>query len=355
MSGGLPRRDKEETTMHETTRSGPLRQAARVVALLAVLAVALAGCGGDDDEQAAGGGGGGEGGASGDLTIAYQPGIGYAQLLIMREQQTLEKALPNVQVSYKELASGAAIRDGMLADEIQVGSGGVGPFLVGYDAGVDWKLLSSLNAMDLWLMADDESIQTVEDLQGKKVAMPAPDSIQAIVLRKAAQEELGDAQALDDAIVSLPHPDGLQSLISGQIAGHLTSPPFQFQEQDEGARKILGSKDYFGDHTFNSVFVREEYHDDNPEIMEALFKGIQDATTMINESPAEAAALVAKASSGDAKEFEDFMTREGVVYQIEPKGFIEFAEFMTEIGLMKEVPGDWTELVFDNLKDVEGS
>jgi NitT/TauT family transport system substrate-binding protein len=206
-------------------------------------------------------------------------------------------------------------------------------------------------------MAKEGGAQTLEDLKGAKIAMPAPDSIQAIVLRKAAQQELGDAKALDNAIVALPHPDALQALTSGQLDGHLTSPPFQFQEQDRGARKILGSYDYFGEHTFNSVFVQEDYHDDNPEIMEALYKGIQDATTMIEEQPAEAAALVAKASGaeGSAKDFEDWMTREGVAYATEPQGFIAFAEFMQEIGLMQEVPGSWEDLVFDNLKGGAGS
>lgn len=334
------------------TRSWTGRHGARVAALLATLALAVAGCGGDDEQSA----GGGEA-PSGDLRIAYQPGIGYAQLLIMREQKTLEKALPNMNVSYNELASGAAIRDGMLAGEIQVGSGGVGPFLVGYDAGVEWKVLSALNQMDLWLMAEESGAQSLEDLRGKKIAMPAPDSIQAIALRKAAQEELGDAKALDDAIVALPHPDALQALTSGQLDGHLTSPPFQFQEEDQGARKILGSYDYFGEHTFNSVFVREEYHDDNPQVMDAIYTGIQDATTMIEEQPSEAAALVAKASGSaeSAKDFEDWMTREGVAYTTEPQGFIAFAEFMNEIGLVKEVPGSWEDLVFDNLKGGEGS
>jgi NitT/TauT family transport system substrate-binding protein len=337
----------------QQTMSWRGRRAARAAALLAVLALALAGCGGDDEQ--AGGGGGGE--PSGKLTIAYQPGIGYAQLLIMREQRTLEKALPGMQVSYKELASGAAIRDGMLAGEIQVGSGGVGPFLVGYDKGVEWKLLSSLNAMDLWLMAKDPSIRSVKDLKGKKVAMPGPDSIQAIVLRRAAQKELGDAKALDSAIVAMPHPDALQALVSGQIDGHLTSPPFQYQEEEQRARKIAGSKDYFGDHTFNSVFVREEYHDANPKVMEVLFKGIEDATKLINEDPAAAANLLSESTDGktSAKEFEDHITREGVAYTVEPQGFVSFAKFMKEIGLIAEVPGSWQDLVFDNLKDRQGS
>jgi NitT/TauT family transport system substrate-binding protein len=334
------------------TSSWTGRYAARVAALLTALALAVAGCGGDDEEA----GGGGDS-PSGNLTIAYQPGIGYAQLLIMREQKTLEKALPNMKIAYRELASGAAIRDGMLADEVQVGSGGVGPFLVGYDAGVGWKVLSALNQMDLWLMSRKGGPQSLEEFKGKKIAMPAPDSIQAIVLRKAAQEELGDPKALDSSIVAMPHPDALQALTSGQLDGHLTSPPFQFQEEDDGAKKILGSFDYFDEHTFNSVFVREEYHDDNPEVMDALYKGIQDATTMIQEQPAEAAKLVAKASGTEAsaKDFEEWMTREGVTYNTEPQGFIAFAEFMKEIGLIKEVPESWEDLVFDNLKGGSGS
>ena len=86
--------------------------------------------------------------------------------------------------------------------------------------------------------------------------------------------------------------------------------------------------------------------------MDALYKGIQDATTMIQEQPAEAAKLVAKASGTEAaaKDFEEWMTREGVTYNTEPQGFIAFAEFMKEIGLIEEVPESWEDLVFDNLK-----
>ena len=72
-------------------------------------------------------------------------------------------------------SSGSAIRDGMLAGDIQVGSGGVGPFLVGYSAGVDWKLLSALNEMDLWLMVVDEQIQDLGDFgDGSTDTRPAP-------------------------------------------------------------------------------------------------------------------------------------------------------------------------------------
>ena len=300
-----------------------------------------------------GGCGGGSGGGGDGMTIAYQPGIGYAQLLIIKQEGWLEEDLPETEISWEQLSSGSAIRDGMLAGDIQVGSGGVGPFLVGYSAGVDWKLLSSLNEMDLWLMVADEQIQNLGDLGDGSIAMPAPDSIQAVVLRRGAEEQLGDAKALDNNIVSLAHPDGLQALLSGQISGHLTSPPFQFQEQDEGARPVLKSFDVFGPHTFNSVFVRQGYHDDNPEAMEALYSNIQEATELIESDPDRAAEILSEESGGEtsAEEFRRFMTEEGVAYTTQPNGFIEFAEFMQQTGLIDEVPASQEELVFDNLKE----
>jgi NitT/TauT family transport system substrate-binding protein len=287
------------------------------------------------------------------MAIAYQPGIGYAQLLIIKQEGWLEEDLPETEISWQQLSSGAAIRDGMLAGDINVGSGGVGPFLVGYDGGVDWKLLSALNEMDLWLMAMDPEYQSLNDFQdGGKIAMPAPDSIQAVILRRGAQEQLGDAKALDSNIVALGHPDGLQALLSGQIAGHLTSPPFQFQEQDQGAHRVLSSFDLFGPHTFNSVFVRQNYHDDNPEAMEALYSDIQRATELIQDDP-DAAAEDLSAESEDEtspEDFKRFISEEGVTYTTEPRGFIEFAEFMQQSGLIKNVPESESDLVFDNLK-----
>ena len=315
-----------------------------VVFLLTLLL--LGGCGGGS------GGAEGSGGAGDNMTIAYQPGLGYAQLLIIKQEGWLEEDLPETEIAWEQLSSGSAVREGMLAGDIQVGSGGTGPFLVGYSAGVDWKVLSPLNEMDLWLMVVDEQIQGLGDFGDGSIATPASDSMQAVVLRKGAQEQLGDAAALDDNIVALTHPEGLPALVSGQISGHLTSPPFQFQEQDEGARPILKSFDLFGPHTFINVFVRQGYHDDNPEAMEALYSNIQEATELIESDPDRAAEILSEESGGEtsAEEFRRFMTEEGVAYTTQPNGFIEFAEFMQQTGLIDEVPASQEELVFDNLK-----
>jgi NitT/TauT family transport system substrate-binding protein len=315
-----------------------------VVFLLTLL---LGGCGGGS-----GGAGGGSGGAGDNMTIAYQPGIGYAQLLIIKQEGWLEEDLPETEVAWEQLTTGAAVREGMLAGDIQVGSGGTGPFLVGYSSDVDWKVLSALNEMDLWLMVVDEQIQDLGDFGDGSIAVPAPDSMQAVVLRKGAQEQLGDASALDDNLVELAHPDGLQALLNGEVSGHLTSPPFQFQEQDEGARPILKSFDLLGPQTFINVFVLQDYHDDNPEAMEVLYSNIQKATELLENDPDRAAEILSEESGGEttAEDFRRFITEEGVTYTTQPNGFIEFGKVMQELGMIDKVPGSQEEIVFDNLK-----
>ena len=207
------------------------------------------------------------------VTIAYQPGISYASLIVMKSQGVLEKAYPNTKFDWKVLANGAAIRDGIIAGQIQIGAGGIGPFLIGWDRGVGYKLIASLNLMDLWLVAKDPKLKSLKDFTADmKIGMPSPDAIQGIVLRKGAQDQLGNAHALDGNILAIEHPLGVQALLNGQIAGHLSSPPFQYQEVAAGGHVILRSWDVFGKSTFNSVFSTDKFYNDYPGFVNAFYK-----------------------------------------------------------------------------------
>jgi NitT/TauT family transport system substrate-binding protein len=321
---------------------------AAAAALAACTALGVAGCGGQ------GGGGGGGGQPAKTVTIAYQPGIGYAPLLIMQQEGWLKNALPGKTFVFRQLDSGAAIRDGMISGDIQVGSGGLGPFLVGWAKGIDWKVLTPMEDMNLWLMAKKPQYRTLQDFKdGGKIAMPAPDSIQAVVLRKGAKEKLGNANALDSNIVALGHPEGLQALLSGQIAGHLTSPPFEFQEQERGAHKVIDSYSLFGGpHTFNSIFMRQGFYEANRDVADALSKNVQRAVTMLREQPAQAAQILAKQSGGkvSAKQFQEWITHDGVQYTTQPHGFVKIAQFMKEIGLIDKAPASVDEVTFPNVQ-----
>jgi len=325
--------------------------------LVVILALAASGCGGSAGNGVASASPGAIK-APATFVIAYQPGIGYAPILIMQQKKMIENDFPNTKVQYKLLSNGDAIRDGIISGQIQVGSGGVGPFLVGWAKGVDYQLIASMDKMDLWLNAKDPNIRSVKDLKpGMKVAAPAIDSIQAIAFRKEVEKQFGDAHKLDSDLVSMSHPDGLQNLIAGSINAHYTSPPFQFQEVDKGAHTIARSYDSFGPSTFNSVFTSKKFYSEYPQFVEKFYGYLQMADQMIKSDPAGAAKLVA---TGDGKpelgdQYKDWMTRQGVTYDTMPAGFLKYADFMKKIGFIDKTPSSIKELELPFLQKAGGS
>ncbi len=292
------------------------------------------------------------------LTIAYQPGIGYAQLLIMRQEKWIETDFPATTVTWRVLTSGDVIRDQIIAGQVQIGAGGTGPFLVGWAKGVDYRLIAGMNEMDLWLNAKDPNLKSLKDFKpGMKIAMPALDAIQAVALKKGAEKELGDPKKLDSLLVSMAHPEGLQNLLSGQINGHFTSPPFQFQEVDQGAHTVYHSKDAFGVTTFNAVYTTRKFYDDYPAFGQKFYDYVKRATDLIHNDPDRAAGIIAAADNrpGDAAKYKGWITHEGIAYTLKPSGFLVQAEFMKQIGLIPKIPPNMKEIELPPLQPLGGS
>lgn len=290
--------------------------------------------------------------APSSVTIVYQFGYAYAPLIVMKEQKVLEREFPSTTFSWRTLAAGSAIRDGMIANQIQIGAGGVAPFLIGWDRGVGWKLLGSLCDIDMWLVTRDPSIKSLKDFKpGMKIGMPAPDSIQAIVLRKAAQEQLGNPHALDDDIVALAHPAGLAALKGGQLTAHFTNPPFQFEEVTDGGHVVLRSFDVFGPSTLDSVFATESFAHDYPEFVSAFYSQLKKAVDFIAHQPADAATILSQDGGGKipAANYKDWLARQGTTFTITPHGYLKYAKFMHDIGLIAKMPSSVADLELSTL------
>jgi NitT/TauT family transport system substrate-binding protein len=291
------------------------------------------------------------------LEIAYQPGIGYAPLIVIKKLRLIEKQFPGTKVNWKVLASGAAITDGVVAGKIDVGAGGVGPLLIGWAKGVNWKFIAPMNQADLWLMAKDPKIRTIADLRGKRVAMPSPSSIQGIVLRKMAQAKLGDAHALDSTIVSMDHPAAMQALLSGQIDAHFTSPPFQYQELAQGAHIVGHSKGYFGAHTFLGVLITQKFYDEHTAFAKRLYKDVQSAIKLIKNQPRQVGKILSDDAGGQpsAATFKRWLTNKAMSFSTRPRGLLRFSTFMNKIALINKTPSSWKDLVFPPVYPTKGS
>ncbi|HYU20124.1 MAG TPA: ABC transporter substrate-binding protein [Chloroflexota bacterium] len=295
------------------------------------------------------------------IRIAKQPGLGYLGLIVMREKKLIEKYAPGVQVQWNELTSGPAIRDAILAGQLEVGSGGVAPFIQGWDKGIKWRAAGALNDMPLYLNTNKPEINSLKDFKPTdKIALPAPGSIQHITLQMAAEKELGNPKALDENIVAMAHPDGLQALLAkADIAAHFTSPPFQYDElKNPAIRRVLNSYDVLGGpHTFNLVWMGEDFKTKNPKLYKAFVDALKEATELINKNPEETARLFVEAEKvkNAPDDILSQMKSEGIRFTMTPNGFMKYADFMKRTGVIEKTPGSWKDLVFDNLQNEAGS
>lgn len=298
------------------------------------------------------------------LTIAYQPGIGYAPLILMKQQKLIEKKYPNTKVDWKVLAAGAAITNGVISGDIEIGAMGTGPFLTGWARGVNWKILAPLNTGDLWLMAKDPNIKTLADLKGKRIATPANTSIQAVMLRKMAQAKLGDARALDNGLVAMDHPDALTALMNGQIDAHLTSAPFQFQEKVRGAHIVARSYQYFGAHTFLVTAAQQKFYDQYTPFAKWFYAQIVALQKQITKSPDRVAHVLQDDAGGAPtwRQFKQWLVAkepdkktQALVFTPRPLGLQRTASFMVKTNQLSKMPGSWKDLVFPPVQSQKGS
>ena len=301
--------------------------------------------------------GGREAAAPSKITIAYQPGLGYAALILMKQQRTIERQFPGTQVEWRVLASGTPITNGVISGDIQIGAMGVGPMLVGWARGVNWKVIAALNDGDLWLMTNKPEIRTIADLRGKRIATPTNTSIQAVVLRKMAEVKLGNSKALDSGLLAMDHPDGMQALMTGQIDAHFTSPPFQFQEKVRGARVLGRSYNYFGAHTFLVTVMQQKFYDEYPQFARAFYNNVAAANKTIRENPDRVAKILQQDAGGTPtnRQFKQWLVNPALTWTTRPRGLMRTANFMRRTDQISRMPTSWRELTFPPVHVTRGS
>ncbi|MQA04650.1 MAG: hypothetical protein GEV07_18680 [Streptosporangiales bacterium] len=320
----------------------------RSVALVVAALLTLAGCGGGS----AGGGGGKD-----EIRIGKQFGIGYAPLVVLEHKpELLKKHLPGVKLTWKELGAGTSLRDAMLGEQLDVGSGGAGPVVDGLTKGVNIKIATGLVEMPMWAVSTKDGPKKLSEFGAKdKIALPGINSSQHVVLREALKREGIAPKRLDDNLVPMPHPDARQAFTADQISAHVTSAPFQYQEVAEGGNKLVDSYQLWGRHTFMTVYATTKWAKENPENFKGLVAAVNEATEWIGSHKAETAKLLAEESGGEtpAKDFREQLDEPTVTFTPDIKNIKPMADAMYDLGFIKKkVTAE--ELFFPSAK-VEGS
>ncbi len=291
-----------------------------------------------------------------EIRIAGQFGLVYAPLMVAEKQRIFEKY--GLKPVWKEYGSGAAVREALIAGEVDAGFMGIPPFLVGWDKGCPWKVAMGFVVVPVGLVTNDPAIKSLKDFgPNDKIAVPSPGSIQHILLAMAAEKELGSANALDRNLVAMAHPDATAALISKKgLTAHFTTPPYLFEELSQpGFHLVTDDLKIFGHaFSFNVGVAANKFHDEKPVQYASFVNAINEAMAWINGHPRRAAALLAPEFKLSPAKTYQYMTWKGMNYTSATYGLMGFADFMKRAGYIKKVPRDIDEIAWESVTAIVG-
>lgn len=268
-----------------------------------------------------------------EIIVAEQYGLAYAPIQIMKAKGFLESRFDGYTIKWVKLANTAAIREAMLAEDLDVGFMGIPPFLIGKDQKMPWKIMTGLSISPLGLVTNDPSVTELKDLVDHgKIVVPQPGSIQHILLTMAAKELYGDSKMFDHQLLSMKHPDGYQALLADtEVKAHFTSPPYLFKELDEDSTHLVISGDEAMGETFTFIVgvCQEKFYQE-----EAQYKGfiesINESIAFINNNREETIEILSEAYELEPDVLEDYLYNRGMIYTNEVLGVERFIQFMYE-------------------------
>ena len=308
-----------------------------------------------------------------EVRISKGYGVLYLPLMVMEQRKLLEKkaaesGLGEVKTSWYLFDGGNVINDAMLAGTLDIAGTGAPGFITLWSKSKGTRLemqgVAGMSGTRLTLNTINPDIKSLKDYTVKdKIALPGiKTSLAAVVLHMAAAKELGKDKynALDGSTVGLPHPEAYTALMSGktEITSHFASPPYATLElRDKRVHSVVNSIDALGPITLNVVFAPKKFIDDNPKTMAAFLAAFDEACEIIAKDKEGAArdlqaSLKAKISMEDAMEM---VTDKDASFSATPTGMMQFANFMADVGSIKNRPAKWSDMYMPALAGRAGN
>ncbi|MGC1121312.1 MAG: ABC transporter substrate-binding protein [Candidatus Methanofastidiosia archaeon] len=192
------------------------------------------------------------------------------------------------------------------------------------------KKISSLLLVILMvgcLSQQEGGIQSIDDLNGKTIAIPGKATVQDFLL----QRFLKDNNITATTVIVKP-PEMIQTLESGGIDAFIAWEPYPARAVVEGGHKLLvTSRDIWPHHPCCVVAVREEYLAENRDVVLAVLACHMKATTFILENPQEAVRIGVDFTGMSEEVVSQAMQTIEFVYEPNYAGIKEYLEQLLEM------------------------
>jgi len=247
-------------------------------------------------------------------------------------------------------ASGPEEMAAFQAGSLDAGYVGIAPAMAAVANGkAEVKALAQANLNGSALVVrNPPSIFGVEDLRGRRVAVPNLGTMQDFLLRRALADAGLSVSELQ--VVYMAPPEMLSALSSASLDACLVWEPFVARMEAEGLGSVLlDSRLIWEDHPCCILAVSSEFLERRPEDARALLRAHRRATAFIKEHPQEALQLAVEFTGLSEEIVAAAMRRITFTDALNEEATQQYARFLAEQGLaaIEDPEGFASDLLFE--------
>ncbi|MFS0553936.1 ABC transporter substrate-binding protein [Brevibacillus sp. 179-C9.3 HS] len=279
-----------------------------------------------------------------EVKIGYFPNLTHSSTIIALEKGYFKEAFgADVQIQTKTVANGGLFMEAMATKAIDVGTVGPGPLLNFYVKHPGYRLISgAVNGGAVLVMNGSSNITKLEDLKGKKIAIPVIGSTQDVMLRKALND-VGLKPTTNGGDVELyaaAPADTAALFVQKSIDGAATQEPWGYVLESKAEGKLLLDWDQFawGKESTNTVVAASDEFLKKEGLAKAYLQAHKKAVKFIQDHPEESQQLIIKhlkdltGKELSKKEVQAAFSRLEVTTAVNEKVIQEMADISKEAG-----------------------
>lgn len=233
-----------------------------------------------------------------EVTIGYFPNLTHIATIVGLENGYFEEEFgKDVTIKTKTVSNGGLFMEALSTKSIDVGTVGPGPTLNYYVKNPAFRIISgAVNGGAVLVASEKSGIESLEDLDGKRVAIPVIGSTQDVMLRKAlkaANLNVKEQGGTVELFAAAPA-DTASLFINNDVDAAATQEPWGYVLENQAKGNLLLSWDEFawGEESTNTVVTASDEFLKNEAHVEAYLKAHKKAVEFIQENPEEAQKLV---------------------------------------------------------------
>lgn len=253
-------------------------------ALVAAIALVLAGCGGSDGESDS---------AEDGLTtvdVGVIPILDVAPIYLGVEQGFFEQE--GLSLNLQTAQGGAAIIPGVVSGQYGFGFSNTVSLLVGVSQGLPLKVVAEGvattgevgNDFGAVVVPQDSPITTAADLAGASIAVNTLQNINTTTTNKVVRDDGGDPSSIE--YTELPYPEIAAAVAAGDVdAGQLVEPFLTIGKQ-QGLREVASN--FAGTDpnlTVALYFTTQQFATEKPDVVEGFTAAMERSTAYASDHP----------------------------------------------------------------------